>query len=128
LTGSPLITPQSIVLQHLPFLSQRTRRNRSKPQIVVGLDPAIVRNLRRFQFRQDAVQRLHVWNSDENNIWNALALRMQGSDAVRGVVRLDDLMFDGNVLSDEQVGVAIIDLCHGGTVARADSFSQQLPK
>lgn len=55
--------------------------------------------------------RSQVWNADQHNVGNALALRVGGCNAASGMVRLHKLVLSWDVLSYEEKGVAVVDLC-----------------
>lgn len=94
------------------FFTQRGRCNRREPKIVIRLCEAIVRDLICSQLRAHAVKRGNVWDANQYDVGNALSLRVGSRYTAGGVIRLHHLVLNGKVLPDEQVGVAVVDLCH----------------
>lgn len=61
---------------------------------------------------QDAMQSAGVWYADHNDVGYAWIWKIQRCHVEHGVGRLDYLLSEWKVLPDENVNVAVVDLCH----------------
>jgi hypothetical protein len=79
---------------------------------VIRLVETVVRDLVRGQLHTHAIERGDVWDANQYDVGNALPLGVGSGNAAGGVIGLYDLVLNGQVLPDEQVGVAVVDLRH----------------
>lgn len=71
-----------------------------------------MRNLASLQLRAHAVQRGHVWNANQYDVRDTLALGIRRCDSTGSVIRLHHLVLNGKVLPDEEESVRVVDLRH----------------
>lgn len=73
-----------------------------------------MRDLRVTQLRRGAPERCLIWDTDHNKIGHTLIVAAERDEVIDGMIRLDDLLREGNIGADENVNVSLVrDLCHG---------------
>lgn len=69
--------------------------------------PFIARNVILLQLGRDALEPGLIWHTDQNEIGNAFIGAAQAREIIDGMVRLNDLMAQRNILPNEDIDVLL---------------------